>query len=218
MIGEKFGIFPSVWYAGLKCNYATDKYSYIVGIKVSNVVICQQITTFFQLPNISKHSHRARRPPFIARNLSSWSLLPNYSAINDPCESYDIFHNNLKAAIDKNFPFVKMKNKSFDHEKSPWMTGGVFRSISKKNRLFKTFFKKPSYRNETMYKKYKNKLNHVIKSAKKINEEKNVRKNYYQFLKYKNDMKMTWQTINKVLNRNKTREKLPDCFFTEKLK
>jgi hypothetical protein len=39
MIGEKFGIFPSVWYAGLKCNYATDKYSYIVGIKVSNVVM-----------------------------------------------------------------------------------------------------------------------------------------------------------------------------------
>ena len=54
---------------------------------------------------------------------------------NDPCESYDIFHNNLKAAIDKNFPFVKMKNKSFDHEKSSGVTGGVFRSISKKNRL-----------------------------------------------------------------------------------
>ena len=58
---------------------------------------------------------------------------------NDSCESYDIFHNNLKAAIDKNFPFVKMENKSFDHEKSPWMIGGVFRSISKKNRLYKTF-------------------------------------------------------------------------------
>jgi hypothetical protein len=26
-------------------------------------------------------------------------------------------------------------------------------------------------------------------------------------------MKMTWQTINKVLNRNKTREKLPDNFL-----
>jgi hypothetical protein len=77
----------------------------------------------------------------------------------------------------------------------------------------KLFFKKPSYRNETMYKKYKNKLNHVIKSAKKINEEKNVRKTYYQFLKYKNDMKMTWQTISEVLNRNKTREKLPDSFL-----
>ena len=26
-------------------------------------------------------------------------------------------------------------------------------------------------------------------------------------------MKMTWQAINKVLNRNKTREKLPDSFL-----
>ena len=93
-----------------------------------------------------------------------------------------------------------MKNKSFDHEKSSWMTGGVFRSISKKNRLCKTFLKRPSHRNETVYKKYKNKLSHVIKTAKK---------NYYEneFLKYKNDIKMTWQTINKVLNRNKNREK-----------
>jgi hypothetical protein len=57
-----------------------------------------------------------------------------------------------------------------------------------------------------VYKKYKNKLNHVIKTGKK---------NYYEneFLKYKNDMKMTWQTINQVLNRNKTREKLPDNFL-----
>ena len=34
-----------------------------------------------------------------------------------------------------------------------------------------------------------------------------------QFLKYKNDIKKTWQTINEVLNRNKTRSKLPDTFL-----
>ena len=56
----------------------------------------------------------------------------------------------------------------------------------------KLFFKKPSYRNETMYKKYKNKLNHVIKSAKKIIEEKNVRKKLLPIFevqkRYENDM------------------------------
>ena len=86
------------------------------------------------------------------------------------------------------------------------MTIGIFKSISKKNKLYKNFLKNPSYRSETTYKKYKNKLNHVIKTAKKA---------YYetQFLKYKNDIKKTWQTINEVLNRNKTRSKLPDTFL-----
>jgi hypothetical protein len=71
-----------------------------------------------------------------------------------------------------------------DHTKSPWMTIGIFKYISKKNKLYKNFLKNPSYRNETTYKKYKNKLNHVIKTAKKA---------YYetQFLKYKNDIKKT---------------------------
>jgi hypothetical protein len=41
---------------------------------------------------------------------------------NDACESYNNFHNSLKVAIDKNFPFVKMKRKAIDHTKSPWMT------------------------------------------------------------------------------------------------
>ena len=125
---------------------------------------------------------------------------------NDPCESYTNFHNNLKIAIDKNFPLVKIKDKFVNHTKSPWMTNGIFKSISKKNKLYKKFLKNPTHKNETDYKKYKNKLNHVIKTAKKAYYEK-------QFVKYKNDTKKTWQTINEVLNRNKTRKNLPDTFL-----
>ncbi len=125
---------------------------------------------------------------------------------NDACESYNNFHNSLKVAIDKSFPLVEMKRKIIDHTKSPWMTGGILKSISKKNRLYKNSLKKPSKRNELMYKTYKNKLNHVIKTAKKVYYEN-------QFIKYKNDIKMTWQKINEVLNRRKTKSKLPDTFL-----
>jgi hypothetical protein len=87
------------------------------------------------------------------------------------------------------------------------MTIGIFKSISKKNKLYENFLKKPSYINETACKKYKNKLNHVA--------NKTAKKAYYetQFLKYKNDIRKTWQTINEVLHRNKTRSKLPDTFL-----
>ena len=125
---------------------------------------------------------------------------------NDPCESYMRFHNNLKIAINKSFPFVKIRNKVVNNTKSPWMTNGIFKSISKKNKLYKKFLKKPTRKNETDYKKYKNKLNHVIKNAKKAYYEK-------QFVKYKNNTKKTWQTINEILNINRTSKDLPDTFL-----
>jgi hypothetical protein len=126
---------------------------------------------------------------------------------NDACEPYNNFHNSLKVAIDKSFPLLKMKPRAIDYAKSPWMTGGILKSISKKNQLYKNYLKNPSYRNEIKYKTYKNRLNHVIKTAKKVYYEN-------QFLKYKNDIKMTWQTINEVLiNRSKTKSKLPDTFL-----
>ena len=35
-----------------------------------------------------------------------------------------------------------MKEKFVNHTKSPWMTNGIFKSISKKNKLYKNFLKK----------------------------------------------------------------------------
>jgi hypothetical protein len=58
-----------------------------------------------------------------------WSQLPMWIVRN--------FHNNLKIAIDKSITLVKMKDKF--HTKSPWMTNGLFKSISKKDQLYKNF-------------------------------------------------------------------------------
>jgi hypothetical protein len=60
-----------------------------------------------------------------------------------------------------------MKRKAIDHTKSPGMTGGILKSISKKNQLYRNFLKMPSYKIEMKYKRYQNKLNHLIKAAKK---------------------------------------------------
>jgi hypothetical protein len=61
----------------------------------------------------------------------------------------------LKIAIDKNFPLVKIKDKYLNHTKSPWMTNGIFKSISKKNKLYEKFqiksnqISNPTHKNET---------------------------------------------------------------------
>jgi hypothetical protein len=86
----------------------------------------------------------------------------------DPCESYTNFHNNLKIAIDKSFPLVKMKDKFVNHTKSPWMTNGIFiKSISKKNKLYKKFLKNPTHKNETDYKKIQKQTESRNKNRKK---------------------------------------------------
>ena len=85
------------------------------------------------------------------------------------------------------------------------MTQGISKSIEIKNRLYKKCLKNPSKKNQTIYKNYKNKLKHLIKITKKDYFEN-------QFIKYKNNNKMTWQTINRILNRNKNKERLPDTF------
>ena len=75
----------------------------------------------------------------------------------------------------------------------------------RKNKLSKTFLRNPSEKNKTEYKKYKNKLNHIIKMAKKIYYEE-------QLVKYKYDARMTWKTLNEIMNRNKVKKGLPEEF------
>ena len=55
-------------------------------------------------------------------------------------------------------------------------------------------------------KKYKNKLNNLIKIEKK----KIILK--INLLSTKNNVKMNWQTINQVLHRNGRKGRLPDTF------
>ena len=86
------------------------------------------------------------------------------------------------------------------------MTKCIAKSVKKKNKLYKTYLNNPCERNENLYKRYKNKLNQVIKVSKKIYYEE-------QLIKYKHDTKMVWRTLNEILNRGRKNTKLPNEFI-----
>ena len=67
------------------------------------------------------------------------------------------------------------------------------------------FLQNPNEKTEFKYKKYKNKLNHIIKIAKK---------NYYeeQLIKHKHDARNTWKTLNEIMNRSRVNKGLPNEF------
>ena len=88
-------------------------------------------------------------------------------------------------------PLMKQKN---DIEKKPWITRAILKSIKQKNRLFKIHRCNPNNYNETTYKKYRNKLNSVIRQAKR-------EYHFEKFQEVKHDLKLTWQFINKNIKK-----------------
>ena len=82
------------------------------------------------------------------------------------------------------------------------------KSINKKNRLYEKFIRSPSLSNERKYKTYKNKLNHLIRTAKRKYYDTN-------FESAKNDFRTTWKLLNEVINKRKSKSPLPSSFASE---
>ena len=61
------------------------------------------------------------------------------------------------------FPLQKQNIKRGFRSK-PWLSNGLLKSIQKKIKLYKSFLRKPTITSETVYKTYKNKLNHTVKT------------------------------------------------------
>ncbi len=68
--------------------------------------------------------------------------------------------------------------------------------------------KNPNHKNERDYKIYQNKLNHLIRIAKKNCYSKRLNQ-------AKNDIKSTWNTINELLGREKSKTSLPVSFLNK---
>ena len=91
---------------------------------------------------------------------------------------------------------------------SPWLTPGLLKSITKNNRLYKQLIKSNDKSCELQYKAYKNKLNHLIRSAKR---------SYYdnKFESAKQDLRLTWKLLNEVINKHKSTPSLFLSFKSE---
>ena len=92
--------------------------------------------------------------------------------------------------------------------RSPRLTPGLLKPINRKNRLYKRLITSPNKSGELQYKTYKNKLNHLIRIAKR---------SYYdrKFDSAKNDLKLTWKLLKEVTNKRKSKSPLPSSFKAE---
>ena len=122
--------------------------------------------------------------------------------------AYNNFVDKYSRVYNACFPLKVIKGKLPNRFSSPWLSPGLLKSINKKNRLYKEFIRSPTSFSERGYKIYKNKLNHLIRIAKR---------QYYgtKLESAKNDLRTTWKLLNEVINKPKSKSPLPSPFQSE---
>ena len=125
---------------------------------------------------------------------------------NDPAESFKAFLAEFSDHYNKHFPVKMTKRIGTRRYNNLWITKGLRKSSKTKEFLYNKFLKSPTLKNEHDYKLYRNKLNHLIRIAKK---------NYYckKFSQGQNNIKSTWNTINELLGNRKSYNSLPSSFL-----
>jgi len=133
----------------------------------------------------------------------------------------ELFHENndanvacnqlIKAYVDG----IKLFSKSYTPCRrktpiKPWITPGLLCSINTKNKLYKKLLRNASIANENSYKRYRNILVYLIRDAKKSYIKQSLEES-------RNDSKQTWQVLNNLMNKCKTKlSKFPKTFYDNK--
>ena len=118
-------------------------------------------------------------------NSNDWSLVYDSNDVNDAFSKFISDMTRLWEEGTKT-KFIRGKySKKFDS----WITDGILISIKSKNIKYKRYLKIPSDASFEEYRAYRNKLNSIVRCAKRT---------YYKdkFIQCKSDMKKIWRLIN----------------------
>ena len=150
--------------------------------------------------------YKDKKRVFSKRNITSfkeqlsllhWKHVDFNGTVN---EIYDTFLKSLTDIYDSNFPIREYILKDKDI-KSPWIRKGLKKSSKTKQSLYIKFLKTKTLEDESKYKNYKSLFKKLRKKAKIT---------YYSKLlhKYEIDSKRTWQIMEEVTGKQKTKPNL----------
>ena len=124
--------------------------------------------------------------------LSNYTLddLPHELELN---EAYDKFIDKFTYFYNKHFPIEEYSIKE-KHSNKPYITQGIRKSIKERNRLQRLYAKWPlTY--ENAFKKYRNTLTSIIRSAKSNYHKSKLAEN-------SGNAKKTWEVVNDIMGKN----------------
>ena len=125
----------------------------------------------------------------------NWNCVTDISGAQ---ASYSEFHRVISQKYNKCFSYRKM-NEPY-HNNKPWLTNAMKESIKTKSKLYiiRNKGNTPNDESDERYRMYRNKLNHIIRSAER---------KYYQdlLIEHKANVKKSWQFIKGIINKRKYR-------------
>lgn len=116
-------------------------------------------------------------------NNCNWNTVFNS---DNPNTAYNNFVSTYNHIYEKCFPIKTISRKKVKLANKPWITKGLVVSIKAKCKLYKEFLSNPTPSNEQKYKKYKNKLNSLLKISKRIHYD-------FKFESVKGNLRATWK-------------------------
>ena len=129
----------------------------------------------------------------------NWSEVEGFNGLN---QSYQTFHSKFTQIHNTNFANTQIKQKNFRNK--PWLSKGILKSIKKISSV-SGFYEPCTLETESCCKRYKNKLNHLIRIA--------ISTYYVRKLEnVKSNIKSTWRVLNEVTNKKRTKARPPSSF------
>ena len=148
--------------------------------------------------NVKARAKRALLLPSFIYDVSSIDFDPGGPSENGLDSRYEHFQNSILHIIQRHAPLKHLSKKQQKQRKKPWITNGILKSISLKNKYYKKFLKSKDPYWYQQYKYYRDTLKHLIRRSKK-----NHYKSYFET--FKTNSKKIWKGINELISKsNKT--------------
>jgi hypothetical protein len=124
---------------------------------------------------------------------------------NRPEIAFKIFFSTFNDFFNLSFPEVEKKPNKNKTPLNPWMTKGLLKSRRRKEKLFSRKIKQPTNKNKDEFRRYNELYVKVYRQARTV---------YYnaKFKEYNNNIRQTWNTINELLGRKRSKDSLPSYF------
>ena len=119
-----------------------------------------------------------------------WEM--TFPSDNNPTNMFHSFYDKISTIVDKHIPIRKISKRQLKFNSKPWITSAIKKSIQVKNKLYRIYLKTKSSYCHSKFKYYRNKLNHLLKIAKRQCYD-----NY--FIQNVNDSKQLWKGIKEII-------------------
>ena len=186
-------LIDSIFFNSLDHFTISGNIIYDITDHLPNFLIFDKFSSLHNNVKLYKRDYSTFNPQDMISEFQTINWQTVISSEQDSSSTFSSFYNVMSTIIDKHIPVKQLSKRERKFLSKPWITSALRKSIYVKNNLYKKFIKTRSTYIHSKFKLYRNKLNHLLKIAKK---------EYYNnyFFDNINDCKRIWNGVKQIVN------------------